>query len=152
MTTTLITLVSLHVFLLLTAAIIFYSLLLQLLSKRGTTKKILLHRSVTGFVIVVISWLVSVLYLSRYYIGNEGFVTSAKDISSDISTLVPTFVYIREILLPLLFVVSLILLLCIFWKGGQLEEKPKYNKIFIPLATLSCISAAVLVFLGILIP
>lgn len=148
----LIFLVSLHVLLLFISATTFYMLLLALWQRKGTEKHILVIRAAVSFVSILGAWVVSILYLSDYYVGKEGFVTSAKDISTDISTLVPTFVYIREILLPLLFVASLILLLFIFWKGGQLKEKPKYNKILIPLTIISFIIATILTFLGVLIP
>ena len=147
MTTSLIILISTHVFLLVTAAIAFYALLLQLLAKRGTHKKALLWRAVLGFVSTAVSEFISVVYLSDYYLGKLGLITN-----QDVTMLIPSLVLARFLLLPFLFASALILLLGIFWKGGQLQEKPKYKKVFIPLAALSCVAAAALMFLGVLIP
>ena len=146
-TSKLIILVSVHVFLLLTSAIIFYALLLKLLAKRGTNKKSLLLHAVLSFGTAAAAWLISTLYLSAYYIGKEGLVTSL-----DTTTLVPTFVLVRELLLPLLVASALIVLVSVWFKGERVNDHVKLKGGLIILSLIASIAAMALTFLGILIP
>ena len=143
----LIILISAHVFLLLTSAIIFYALLLKLLAKRGTNKKSLLLHAVLSFGTAAAAWLISTLYLSAYYIGKEGLVTSL-----DTTTLVPTFVLVRELLLPLLVASALIVLVSVWFKGERVNDHVKLKGGLIILSLIASIAAMALTFLGILIP
>ena len=123
MTIFLILLVSTHVFLLLTAAIAFYAMLLQLLAKRGVNKKMLLWSAVVGFITSIFSWVISIVYLSDYYLGKEGYNTGY-----DVTTLIPKFVYVREILLPLLVVTALLVFIGVWLKGEHINEEAKLKK------------------------
>ena len=143
----LIILISAHVFLLLTSAIIFYALLLQLLAKRGTNKKSLLLYSILGFSTAAAAWLISITYLSDYYIGKEGLVTSL-----DTTTLVPTLVLVRELLLPLLVVGALIVFFAVWFKGERINDHLKLKGGLVILSVVTSVAAMALTFLGILIP
>lgn len=100
-----------------------------------------------GFGTAAAAWLISIVYLGDYYIGKEGLVTSL-----DTTTLVPTLVLVRELLLPLLVVGALIVLIAVWFKGEQINDHLKLKGGLVILSLLASVVAMTLTFFGILIP
>ena len=147
MTVSLILLVSVHVFLVLTAAIFFYGLLLKLLAKRGTDRKTMLFYALMGFVTAGLSFFTGSVSLRDYYNGLLGSVTDPS-----VTTLMPLFMWARSILFPLLVLSALIILGLVWTKGSYVNEDRRLKNIFVILTILAVISAALLSFLGVLVP
>ena len=139
--------VSLHVYLLLASAVMFYGMLLNLLARRGTTKKALLWKALIGFAAATASYAISKIILDGYFIGKLGFVTD-----QSVTFLVPTLVFVREIALPFLIATSVITVFLVYTKGALINEHSKLKMTLIILASLSFVIATALVFLGILVP
>ena len=139
--------VSLHVYLLLAAAVMFYGMLLNLLARRGTNKHALLWKALVGVTSVIISWAIAKKLLDGYFIGEMGFITDPS-----VTSLIPTLVMTREILLPLLIAISVIMVVLIYTKGSSINEYSKLKMTLILLASLSFILASALTFFGILVP
>ena len=147
MTTSLILLITVHVFLTLTTAIIFYGLLLKLLAKRGTDKKTLFFYAFIGFVTAGLSIFSGSVSLRDYYNGLLGSITD-----SSVTTLMPLFIVARSTLYPLLMLSALLIFGLIWTKGGGVNENKKIKNILIALSILAVISASTLSFLGVLVP
>jgi len=147
MNTSLIAYLSGHVLLLLFAAMVFYALLLGLLGKHGTTKRALLWKSILGFGVAVLSFLIDTVYLSDYFVGKLGYSTD-----QSITTLIPSFVYTREILFPLLLASAFLVLILVWWRGEGVNENTMLKKQLVTLTTIAVVSAAALMFLGVLVP
>jgi len=162
MTTSLIVLVSIHVFAILIAAMAFYALWLLLLAKRGATKKALLWRASIGFITACIAWGLDLFFLADYYLGKESPVTT-----TDVTTLIPTFVFFRAILLPLVVATAAVILVVLWRKGNSITSAsptppspdmalPRQSRLLsrciITLTGLATISSAVLAFLGVMVP
>ena len=138
---------SLHVYLLLVAAVMFYGMLLNLLARRGTTRYALLWKALVGMLAIITSFFIAKIFLDGYFIGKLGFVTDP-----NVTSLVPALVLAREIALPLLIVASMIIVFLVFIKGTLINEYPKLKMTLVYLASLSFILAVALTFLGILVP
>ena len=138
---------SLHVYLLLASAVMFYGMLLNLLARRGTAKKALLWKALVGLVSVSISYAISKTILDGYFIGKLGFITDP-----NVTSLIPALVLVREIALPFLIVTSVITVFLVYTKGALINEYLKLKMTLIILASLSFVLAVALTFLGIMVP
>lgn len=141
--------VSLHVYLLLAAAVMFYGMLLNLLARRGTTKYALLWKALVGVITVITSWTIAKVFLGGYFIGKLGFVTD-----QSVTSLVPTLVLAREIALPFLITTSVIIVALVYLGTIRvnINEYSKLKMTLVYLASLSFILATALTFLGVLVP
>lgn len=138
---------SLHVYFLFASAVMFYGILLNLLARRGTTRTALLWKALVASIAVIISFVITKLFLVGYFVGKLGFVTD-----QSVTSLVPTLVFVREIALPFLIATSVITVFLVYTKGALINEYPKLKMTLIVLVSLSFITATALVFLGILVP
>ena len=147
MNTELIFFLSLHVYFLFAAAVMFYGMLLNLLARRGTTKYALLWKALAGMLAVIFALLIEKIFLGGYFIGKLGFITDPS-----VTSLIPVFVFIREIALAALIAVSVIMVALVYAKGEVINEYTKLKMTLVSLASLSFVIAAALVFLGVLVP
>lgn len=147
MSTSLIIYLSLHVLLLLFTAIVFYALLLELLGKKGTTKRTLLRKSILGLGVAILSSVIESVYLIDYFAGRLGFNTD-----QNTTALIPFFTYTREILFLFLLVSAFLMFIRVRSKGEEVSENTKLKNQLIVLSTIAVVSAAALMFLGVLVP
>jgi len=140
-------LVTIHIFLLLTAGMFLYSFILILLNKKGTNKKSLLRRSVPAFLAILISYFIGIIYLSPYYLGKEGFITDAS-----INANIPQLVFIRELLLIPLVILAFFVMISVWKYGNKVNEYVKYKASLLTLSLITLFVTTILVFLGIFIP
>jgi len=162
MTQTLIILVSIHVFSLLTAASAFYALWLSLLAKHGATRSSKLWRAGIGAVAALTAWGIAFFCLGDYFLGIGVPVTP-----QDVTMLIPTFVLVQNILLPLLGAASLFIF-GMLWRsapaatpspstaspsGVPEAERGRLLSLLIGILTgIATVSAVALAFLGVMIP
>ena len=147
MSISLITYLSAHVLLLLSTAIIFYALLLDLLRRGGTTKQALLKKSILGLGVATLASIIDVVYLFDYFGGRLGFNTD-----QSVTTLIPFFIYTREILFVLLLVSVFLIFLRGRSSGEEINGNMTLKKQLVVLSTIAVVSATALMFLGVLIP
>jgi len=147
MTVSLILLITVHVFLVLTAAIFFYGLLLKLLARKGSDRKTMLFYALLGFVTAALSIFAGSVPLRDYYNGLLGSLTDPS-----VTTLMPFFIAARSVLLLLLILSALLILIIIWMKGDEVNQNKRVKNILIAFTILAVVSAAVLPFLGILVP
>ena len=147
MSISLITYLSAHVLLLLSTAIIFYALLLDLLRRGGTTKQALLKKSILGLGVATLASIIDVVYLFDYFGGRLGFSTD-----QSVTTLIPFFIYTREILFVLLLVSVFLIFLRGRSSGEEINGNMTLKKQLVVLSTIAVVSATALMFLGVLIP
>ena len=147
MTQSLILLITVHIFLTLTAAVFFYGLLLKLLSKKGAHRNTLVVYALLGTVSAGLSWFSGGVSLSDYYKGLLGFVTG-----ESVTALMPLFAGARSVLFPTLMLAALIVLITVWFKGGEVSENDNVKRVLVTFATVAAIASAALSFLGILVP
>lgn len=147
MTLSLILLITVHVFLALAAAVFFYGLLLKLLSKKGASRKSLIVYALLGFVTSGLAWFTGGVSLSDYYKGLFGFVTG-----ESVTALMPLFAGARSLLFPILMLVALVVLITVWFKGGEVNENSKVKAVLVMLVATAAMMATVLSFLGVLVP
>lgn len=147
MSNTLITLVTLQVFTILSASIIFYAILISLLSKKTIKYRRLLWRTVSVFALSIVVALSEISFLSKYYLGLMGFGTD-----KSVTSLLPFFEIVREILLPSFILISFISLIIVWYKKESLIEGSKIKYILKVLVLFGWLSTSVLIFMGILLP
>lgn len=140
-------LVSAHISLALIAAIFFYWISVDVHLKRVINKKTLVFKSVVAVVASTLVWLSEVVYLSGYYVGKEGFNTPP-----NVTELLPTFAFVRAILLPLIAAVAAILLVMILFRGEYVSENKKLKGIIVTLSIIGWVGASALMLFGVLLP
>lgn len=143
----LITWLATYIYTLLIAAILQYGLLLNLLGKRGAAKPALLWKVLFSAAASLFAWVIATRILNDYYLGKSGFVTS-----QDTTMLVPIFVLVQNLLLPLLVAIGIIVLLFVSYRGQYATSNWKLKSILVTLLSFGTLAATALLFLGVLIP
>jgi len=138
--------ISVHTYLALIAATFFYSFLISFLNKKPAGERSLRLKSFVAFFASLATYL-SGWYLSDYFVGELGFVTDVT-----VSKFVPLFVYVQQLLLPILPVAGLIIFLIIWKKGSAARERPLLYRTITALGFLGFIAGGALMFLGVLVP
>jgi len=146
MSTQLSIIISAHTYLALIAATFFYSFLISVLRRKPASSRTLIFKSSVAFLASLLTYL-SGKYLTDYFVGELGFVTDVT-----VTTFVPTFVYIQQLLLPLMLASGLFILLIIWKKGSAINERPLLYKTVTILGIFGFIAGGALMFLGVLVP
>ena len=138
--------ISAHAYLALIAATFFYSFLISFLNRKPASSRTLLFKSFIAFLASLLTYL-SGWYLTDYFVGNLGFITD-----TTVTTFVPTFVYIQQLLLPTILAAGLFIFLIMWKKGNMIKEKPFLYRTVTLLGILGFVAGGALMFLAVLIP
>jgi len=147
MSTTLSTFITLHVSLMLLAAIAFYAMLLVLFSRRDFAYKALYRSTTLALVSVVLSELIAIFYLKDYFRGLIGHVTDPS-----VSSLVPLFAMTQVLLSVVLLAVAILAFITMWMKGHLVGESGQLKNLLVILSIIGVLSASALMFLGVLVP
>ena len=142
MSTSLIIFLTLHVSLMLLAAIAYYAMLLTLFNKRSFSYKSLYIWTTVSFTSSVVALFIAGIFLLDYYKGLIGYVTDPS-----VSSLSSVFAQAQILLSVLLLLAAISAFLIVWIKGHRVGEN-----VLISLSIIGVVSAAALMFLGVLIP
>jgi hypothetical protein len=149
MSTQLITLLAIHVYLAFAVSLFYYRALLDMVRKYPVSSLRLKSNLVLASVSALLIWISGKYTLEEYFAGGLGFVTS-----DSVTNLIPLLSLLQQILFYGVALVGIFTLVVIFQYGKEFTntEHTLVWKMLFVLSSFGAISGAVLIFLGILVP